>query len=333
MKKSFLILILFSSVGCYTPTKTINKNNNLSVSINSYGDENRLSKKTYILRPFDSSVASNYLLFKELSIYIIRELKEKGYKYTENEDSAECVIFLKYGTGDPQTFEKEIYYPIYGQTGISSATTVGNSLLTYYPGSTSVTYKEETNYTHTYGQTGEAVRKVHETYFAHYMVLSAFDSHEIKNDFNRSIRWKIISKLISKDEDIRRQFPFLVFGSDEYIGKNSHEITTSLIDLADPKLEKLRTGINPSDNKQVILSNDEIQINLAKKAPSKFKKYTTFSDIKIGDVVMYKSFYGENVYGIVEKNSHHNIDIKTFPSVNSPQIDTVTWKELLKAEQ
>jgi hypothetical protein len=334
MKKLITYFILITLLGCMT-TKIIN--NSLPISIDSYGDENELTDRTYIILPYDSSVASNILLFNELSLYVNRTLVEKGYKLTKNYDSASCIIFFKYGTSSPQTFEREIYLPIYGQTGISSSTTTGSGALKYYPGSTVLNYKTETSYNANYGVVGQRTIKTSETYYAHYLILSAFEKKTLKDDFNRSIRWKIISKVVAKDSDLRRIFPFIILGSQSYIGKNSHQNILSEIKLDDPRLPWLLKGtafeIKNQKNeieKQVLLSEDEKRINQLKENSPKLERYKSISEINIGDFSAFKSMYGQIVFGVIESKSSKKIKLKTFPTNGTSVVEIVNWKDLLK---
>jgi hypothetical protein len=330
MKKIIQYFFFIILVGC-TSTQNIDKTQ--PISIDSYGDESELTGKTYILLPYDSSISSNYLLFKELSFYVNKELDHKGYKLTQNFDSANCVVFLKYGTSSPQTFEKEVYIPIYGQTGISSSTTSGTGTLKYYPQKTEVNYTTETNYNSSFGVVGGRTIKTSETFYAHYMMLSVFDKQTLHLDFNKSIRWKLISKLVTKDHDLRRVFPLIVVGSDDYIGKNSFQNISSEVNLKDPRLNWLLQGTSLSDEKKVILSDDEKKIETYKASSYKLVKYKSISDFKEGEVTAFKSKYGEIIFGIILSTYENNINIKTFPSQGKPMTSSYHWKDLLKIDK
>jgi hypothetical protein len=262
---------------------------------------------------------------------------EKGYKLTKNYDSANCIIFFKYGTSSPQTFEREIYLPIYGQTGISSSTTTSSGALKYYPGSTVLNYKTETNYNANYGVVGQRTIKTSETYYAHYLILSAFEKKALKDDFNRSIRWKIISKVVAKDSDLRRIFPFIILGSQSYIGKNSHQNILSEIKLDDPRLPWLLEGTafeiknqKHEIEKQILISADEKRINQLKENSPKLENYKSISEINIGDFSAFKSMYGQIVFGVIESKSDKKIKLKTFPTNGTSLVEIVHWKDMLK---
>jgi hypothetical protein len=329
-----ILICFFLTICCSCITRKL-ETKSIPISIDSYGDENVLSGKNYYLLPDDSAVASNYLLFTELSFYINRILEGKGYKLTKNYDSANCIIFFKYGTFNPQTIEKESYLPVYGQTGVRSSTTIGSASIMYYPNSSVVNYQTNTNYNPTYGIVGQRTIKAHETYYSHYMILSAFDSKTLIQDFNKSLRWKIISKIVSKDSDLRRVFPYLVLGSTGLIGKDSHQNIVSEIKLDDTRIPWLLEGTafdlkTNSIEKPIVLSSIESEINQLKSGTPKFEKYNSFNEIRTGDICAFKSFYGEIIYGVIENNSGKKIKIKTFPTAGLGVVENVHWKEILK---
>jgi hypothetical protein len=332
-----LVIIVSSSIliGCST-SKTTAVKNTYTYAIDSYGDDKDLPNKTYILMPYDSLVSSNYLLFKELSLYVDNLLTDRGYKKSNNYDSASCIIFLTYGTSDPKTFENEVYLPIYGQTGVSKSTTNYTGTIRYYPGAREININSSTSYSPSYGVIGQKVVRSSITYYAHYMILSAFDKQTINVDFNRSIRWKLVSKIVSEDNDLRRAFPYVVLCSQNYIGKNSHQNIISNIEKNDPRLRWLLAGsaFDQKEEKQSmpIISEREMIIDRLKEKPPSLQSYKSINDINQGQLVAFVTMYDQVIYGFVNEVSGKKVVIETYPTIGKSVLEKMHWSKVFRIE-
>ncbi len=211
------VLILF--YGCATKPKYI-------VNVSSIGNTHQ--KMKYVLMSGLKNISTTDLEFQEYAKYINKALQKKGFikSYFKN---ANIAIFLSYGISKPQKHTYSYSIPIYGQTGISSATTYGTSntygtLNTYgntgyYSGNT---YSNATTYyTPKYGIKGYQSGIGEYITYTRYFELSAVDLEYFKITKKNKQLWKTTVISTGSSGDLRRVFPVLVAASERYIGLNT----------------------------------------------------------------------------------------------------------------
>jgi len=185
-------------------------------------------KKKYVLFSGSKDIAKTDLQFKEFSRYVIKALNSKGYVKVEDAKEAEIAISLLYGISAPQQRASSV--PLYGQTGISSSSTLG-TISTY--GSTS-TYSGTTSYTPTYGIVGAI--PVTRTAYTRYLVLDAYDLERFKQSKEAVEVWKTTVISSGSSGDLRRVFPYLIVGATPYLGTNTGKQVTVRLSADDPKV-------------------------------------------------------------------------------------------------
>lgn len=311
--------------------------------IDSYGDENRLSGKRYFLLPYDSIDLGNYLQYELFESYVKKELSQRNYQRVSQFDSADCVIFFKYGSSDKQVFQRDIYLPIYGQTGNSVSFVDYGGQLRYYPWSGIYNTQSVTTTTAQYGIASEVPYKTTEYYFSHYLILSAFERSTMRQDFKRSLKWKLITRLDSKDHDLRRLFPYLVISAGPYVGKDSRQEVSSSISIKDRKYNWLVNNL-PDEylNQKTInmengvLNEEEMKIAEISRYKSfySFKKFNDADEVKIGNLVMIKSGFGDMIYGLIsDVKSSSKIVLITYPFKGNRQLINCSFSELYKLKE
>jgi len=232
------IYILFLLSGCSIGPK-------ISVNVDSIGSIQHKTK--YILLSGSKNISTTDLEFKEYANYIDKALQKKGFIKT-NPKNANVAIFLRYGISKPQKHMKSYSIPIYGQTGISSATTYGTSNINgtlhtygntgYYQGniySNSTTY-----YTPKYGIKGYQNGVKEYILFTRYYELSAVDFDYYKKTKKNKQLWKITVTSTGPSGDLRRVFPLLVAASEKYIGLNTGRKINVIISENDKNVLELK---------------------------------------------------------------------------------------------
>lgn len=211
------ILLLFS--GCAMKPKYF-------VNVNSIGDIHH--KRKYVLMSDLKNISTTDLEFQEYAKYINKALQNRGFIKTDFKN-ADIAIFLRYGISKPQKHTKSYSIPVYGQTGVSSATTYGTSntygtLNTYgnsgyYQGNT---YSNATTYyTPTYGIKGYQSGISEYVLYTRYYELSAADLEYYKSTRKNKELWKTTVTSTGSSGDLRKVFPVLVAASEKYIGLNT----------------------------------------------------------------------------------------------------------------
>jgi hypothetical protein len=203
--------------------------------IDSFSEKNSISKNRYILAPSDKDISPDNLEFKEYSGYIDRMLNERGFIKVFSTSDADVIIFFEYGIGDPQVKYYQYSIPVFGQTGVSSSSTVGN-LNTI--GNTT-TYSGNTTYTKTYGITGSTTHTGSVTLYKRMFVLDAYDYHDIINNVKTQL-WKITAISEGQTNDLREIIPYMILSAKPYIGVSSGKKINIYLNKDDKTVKTLK---------------------------------------------------------------------------------------------
>jgi len=189
------------------------------------------------LFPADKDTSPNDLQFQEFSGYINKALISQGFTPTENIEEAELVIFLGYGIGEPEEHLYSYSIPMWGQTGISSASTYG-TVNTY---GNFGSYSSRTTYTPSYGITGYTSRTGSYITYFRYILLTAFDLNEYRKSQKTVQVWKTTITSSGSSDDLRRVFPALVGASKEYIGTNTGQKIKVVLEESDKRVLEIKS--------------------------------------------------------------------------------------------
>ena len=198
----------------------------IEVAIDSINSPSATNNKTYILLPGNRDTSVDDLQFKEYATYVERALGYQGFQKADSPETANCVIFLNYGIGDPVMLQRTYSVPVWGQTGVSSSTS--GTFTPNYSGS--ISYNATTSNTPQYGITGFQQRTENYTMYSRFILLDAFDFSAYKTD-NKSIPlWKTTVTSQGSSGDLRFVFPYLVAASRQYISANTGKMINLAID-------------------------------------------------------------------------------------------------------
>ena len=227
--KSIIVTSLLTFLGGCSVTQ-------VNTQIDSYSRENSISKNRYILVPSNKDISPDNFEFKEYSGYMDKVLSEKGFIKSISKSDADVIIFFAYGIGSPQIKNYQYSVPVFGQTGVSSASTTGN----YNTFGNTTTYSGNTTYTPTYGITGMTTHTGSVTLYTRMLVLDAYDYQDlIKNKTNQL--WKVTAISEGQANDLRDIIPYLIISAKPYIGISSGKKISIHLNKDDKAVQALKT--------------------------------------------------------------------------------------------
>ena len=188
--------------------------------------------RSYVLLPGNKDTTELDLQFQEFARYIHRALALRGFHQAQGGGTAETLIFVAYGIGDPQTHQYSYSVPLFGQTGISGSTTIGS----VYGGGFSST----TTYTPTYGVTGYATHVGTVTLYSRFIRLQAYDRAAYDRTKNLEEVWRSTIISVGKVGDLRRVFPVMTAGSAKHLATNTGQWVEIKLDEQDASVQAIK---------------------------------------------------------------------------------------------
>ena len=198
--------------GCATTPSTpvdprmFGHNSQIHVQVNSFAAPDAASKgKTFFIISAMQNVGDNDLEFLEVARYIENALSKKGYIRTDNIKSADILIRLGYGIGNPNT---------------SSETVVTSHGYSYPVGWMWFTAPPQT-------------KTVTTTTYMRNLILEAYD---LKDPKRKSQLWKTTVKSGGGTSDLNRILAFMIAASSEYFGTSTGMQLYLTISGRDPRV-------------------------------------------------------------------------------------------------
>lgn len=178
----------------------------LDVTVNAIAAPDAASKgKSFFIVPGMQHLSENDLEFMEVSRYITNALLKKGYVRADSVKTADILIRLGYGIGDPQTSSETVAI----SQGYSYA--VGWMWFTEPP-------KTQT---------------IKETSYRRNLILEAYD---LKDPDRKSQLWKTTVKSEGSSSDLNRVLAYMIAASYEYFGTSTGMQIDVRINGHDPRL-------------------------------------------------------------------------------------------------
>jgi hypothetical protein len=206
------------------------------LKVDSISDKDSRAGKIYYIASGSKDVEDTTLQFKEYVNYIDCALAEAGYTRTRDINTADMVLFLSYGIGEPKETTSSYSIPIFGQTGVSSAYTTG-SVSSY--GSNSY-YSGTTNFTPTYGLKGFASGVTSSTQYFRYLILDSFDLKKYRHRKENVQLWTTKVTSTGSSSDLRTVFPIMVAAAKKYFGGNTgKQLSFTMYDW-DPAIKSVK---------------------------------------------------------------------------------------------
>jgi hypothetical protein len=232
---TFLVLSISSCANSYYATSNKSR---FIIEVDSYGNDSYLLNKRYLLATGDSTINENDLQYIEFSEYVKKALDHKGYSETKNPEEADVVVFFKYGISDPQTFQRTVSIPTWGQTGVKSTNTTGNVYVNPY--GKNINYNQTTTSTPTYGVTGYRTVNQTITQYLRFLTITVYDSNEYKETGKDKIVWNTIITSSGSSGDLRKVFPYLIVAGQNFFGLSSGERKEVNIYEGDERINQLK---------------------------------------------------------------------------------------------
>jgi len=206
------------------------------VRVDSITDPAQPEKSLYYIFPGMQGVSPNDLHFKEYTSYLSQAFQSRGFREVEP-DSAQLIIFVAYGIGDPRTVSFQYSVPVFGRTDPGATTITGT---TYGATGTSTTFATVTP-KRRYGVVGTQTYSGTSTTYFRFLILDAIDYEAFKIDSTLRVLWNTTVTSEGSSGDLREVMPALVAGSAKYIGTNTgKQIEIQLLEN-DPAITKLRS--------------------------------------------------------------------------------------------
>ena len=174
--------------------------------------------QSYKLVSSNAEVSEEDLQFKEVAAYVKTSLSSKGIYEAPNVESAEMIIDISYGVGEPQIDFKTYSSPVYAVTGGGYRTvmtqvmgpdgkvrTVATTI--YTPPRREMVDMEE--------------RVVPITTYEKFLRLTARDNTEQDVSESPVQVWSIYVKSKDESDDLRKYIPLMAAASVPYVGENT----------------------------------------------------------------------------------------------------------------
>ncbi|MDI5530693.1 hypothetical protein MJI67_24195, partial [Salmonella enterica subsp. enterica serovar Cerro] len=170
IKNLLLILSLSLLAGCVQKPL---------VTVNALSSGQSVGKKFLIIPASQELWNTKQIEYTQIATVVAASLSSQGYTQVKDEKLADQVILLNFLRSGAISNTRNVTIPIYGQTGVSSATTYGNSNTTFNSygggyGTANTTGTATTVYTPTYGITGAYNTTVTDTFYGAGVILQSF---------------------------------------------------------------------------------------------------------------------------------------------------------------
>jgi hypothetical protein len=232
--RGFCLLVISALLAACVTTRTPPPY--IASFMDSFALPNALDKKRFVILPGTKDTDSSDLQFLEFSKHVEKVLGELGLNKAKSFADAEIAIFLSYGIGNPQIHQYSYNLPVWGQTGVSSATTYGN--ISSF-GSTGI-YSGTTTYTPTYGITGYTSHVNSSTTFTRFMLIDAYDLESYKNEQKMTQVWKTSVTSTGSSNDLRYIFPYMAVAMKKFVAINTGRQIEEDVLVDDLRVSKLR---------------------------------------------------------------------------------------------
>lgn len=223
-----LVLAAASLTGCATVPSGLT----YSVGIDAINNGSPVEEKTYYFAPADSSIDPADLTYLEYAKFIERALSQSGYVRKEKPEESAVVVAIAYGIGEPKDNVYSYSVPKYGQTGIASSYTYGNT----------------TTYTPSYGVAGYSTQVGSYTTYRRYALVMAYDNRQ-KQSAGKDVQlWKTDIVSTGSSGDLRRVFPYMIAAAIPYFGGNTQTRVTITLNENDARVFTVRGIPNPLES-------------------------------------------------------------------------------------
>ncbi|HDS1115189.1 hypothetical protein OCJ35_21870 [Pluralibacter gergoviae] len=217
LKKLLVLLALSLLAGCVQKPL---------VTVNALSAGQSVGKKFVIIPASQEIWNTKQIEFIQIAAVVADSLTRQGYTQVKDEKLADQAILLNFVRSGAVSNTRNVTVPVYGQTGVSSATTYGSASTTLNSygsgyGTANTTGTSTTVYTPTYGITGAYNTTVTDTFYGAGVILQSFDAKAYLNNKMVIMLWKVGSSVVSQQSDGIADYKGLARIAASYAGKNT----------------------------------------------------------------------------------------------------------------
>lgn len=183
------------------------------------------SKRRFVVLPGNKEINPQDLQFLEFKGYVEKSLLNRGFVKVEQLQEGDVVLFLNYGSGEPQLQQYSYDVPVMNNFG-------------YYPYYRP--YRYYSGFAYGYTQHIETY-----TVYKRYLTLEAYDMAAYLQQKPPIQLWKVSVQSRGQSNDLRLIFPYMVTAMQPYLGTNTGHMLTVTVDETNPLLNDIITA-NPN---------------------------------------------------------------------------------------
>lgn len=221
LRRIALCILLTTLSACASGLRTLQ----IRADVDALATSEAQSKRRFVLLPGNKDINPRDLQFLEFKGYIEKSLLNRGFIKVEQLQDGDVVLFLNYGTGEPQLQQYSYDVPVMNNFG-------------YYP-----YYRPYRYYSGmAYGYTQHI-----ETYtvYKRYLTLEAYDMAAYLQQKTPVQLWKVSVQSRGQSNDLRLIFPYMVAAMQPYLGTNTGHMLTVIVDETNLLLKDISTA-NPN---------------------------------------------------------------------------------------
>jgi hypothetical protein len=198
----------------------------VNVRISSSRDASALDKHTYVLFPGDERDPQ----FKEFAAYVDRALTARGYAPSVDPTTADLVILVSYGIGQPTP--RDMHVPMYAQTERSNGWELRqNREMTTSDGTFDMPL------TAIYGDVYTGIVPVSQ--YGRWADVVAFDAQEYARTQTTAPVWKTTITSRGSSNDLRQVFPIMIAGAAPLLGADTNGPVSIDLTLESPQVRAI----------------------------------------------------------------------------------------------
>ncbi|MGS3387657.1 MULTISPECIES: hypothetical protein [Enterobacteriaceae] len=196
------------------------------VTVNALSSGQSVGKKFVIIPASQELWNTKQIEYTQIAAVVAATLSSQGYTQVKDEKLADQAILLNFMRSGAVSNTRNVTVPVYGQTGVSSATTYGSANTTFNSygggyGTANTTGSATTVYTPTYGITGAYNTTVTDTFYGAGVMLQSFDVKAYLNNKQANMLWKVGSSVVSQQSDGIADYKGLARIAASYAGQNT----------------------------------------------------------------------------------------------------------------
>ena len=225
MKKSIITcLAAWSLLGCAATAE-------YAVRLRSISEAALPAGRNYVLRPGDKDVSSDQQ-FGELAGYVRRTLAELDYREVEAPDSADIVVFLRYGL-DPSSIDLD--HLVHRTRYLTNGAIPIAPAIAYGPGP-----PRGFTYAPSYAEVVPRITPVTAVY-RRWLSLEAVDAHASE----KVTLWKIAAVESGYHPDLKKLFPIMLAACKPFIGRTTKKDVVVYLQEDDEEVSSIRGDFDP----------------------------------------------------------------------------------------